>query len=128
MTVDNYKEQIKRIVLDEGRFVRLTMKGQVREPLLPWRQVIAHPVLIKNERYIQFSYFTQKQDITKNYLGSEAGTKLDEMLALPFHAISAQFLSETLLLQFTRKGKALENRTAPGKDSPQHADLSHDLS
>ncbi len=126
MNVDNYKEQIKRIVLDEGQFVRLTMKGQVREPLLPWRQVIARPVLIKNERYLQFSYFTQKQDITKNYRSSEAGAKLDELLALPFHAISAQSLSETLHVQFTKKGKAVVHRTASSEVSPRNADLSHD--
>src|ERR1700680_3995843 len=90
---DNYKDEIKRIVLDEERFARLTMKGRIRELLLPWRQVIVRPVQIKNARYLQFSYFTQKQDITKNYRGSEAGAKLDELLALPFHAISAQSLA-----------------------------------
>src|SRR6266852_9754851 len=93
MNVDynvDYKEQIKHIVLDEEQFVRLTMKGQIREPLLPWRQVVARPVLIKNERHLQFSYFTDKQDITKNYRSTEAGEKLDELLALPLSTLHAQ--------------------------------------
>ncbi|HLX58025.1 MAG TPA: hypothetical protein VKR83_13465, partial [Ktedonobacteraceae bacterium] len=93
---DRYKEQIKHVALDEERFVRLTLKGQIRASHLPWRQVIVRPVQIKNERYLQFSYFTQKQDITKNYRGSEAVEKLDELLALPFHAISARSVTETL--------------------------------
>ncbi|HET9999482.1 MAG TPA: SAM-dependent methyltransferase [Ktedonobacteraceae bacterium] len=118
----DYKEQIKRIVLDEEQFVRLTMKGQIREPILPWRQVIVRPVRIKNERYLQFSYFTQKQDITKNYRNGEAGAKLDELLALPFHSIAAQSLSETLHVQFTKKGKAITRR-APSGEAPN---LAHD--
>lgn len=125
MSVD-YKEQVKHIVLDEEQFVRLTMKGQIREPLLPWRQVIARPVLIKNERYLQFSYFTQKQDITKNYRSSEARAKLDELLALPFHAISAQSLTETLRVQITKQGKPVAHRTPASEVSPRNADLSHD--
>jgi SAM-dependent methyltransferase len=128
MSVDcvDYKEQIKHIVLDEEQFVRLTMKGQIREPLLPWRQVITRPVLIKNERYLQFSYFTQKQDITKNYRGSEARTKLDELLALPFHTISAQSLTETLHVQFTKQGKPVAHRIPASEVSPRNPDLSHD--
>ncbi len=120
----DYKEQIKHIVLDEEQFVRLTMKGQIREPQLPWRQVVVRPVLIKNERYLQFSYFTQKQDITKNYRGSEAGTKLDELLALPFHTIAAQSLREMLKVQFTKKGRPVAHRTPA--DAPRNANLAHD--
>lgn len=120
----DYKEQIKQIVLDEEQFMRLTMKGQIREPLLPWRQVVARPVLIKNERYLQFSYFTQKQDITKNYRASEAGAKLDELLALPFHAIAAQSLRETLHVQFSKQGKPVVNRAPTGET--RNANLSHD--
>ncbi|HVB74471.1 MAG TPA: SAM-dependent methyltransferase [Ktedonobacteraceae bacterium] len=121
----DYKEQIKYVVLDEERFVRLTLKGQIRAPLLPWRQVMVRPVLIKNERYLQFSYFTQKQDITKNYRGSEAGEKLDELLALPFHTISAQSFSGTVQVQFTKKGKAVVRRVA-SEAAAQIPDLTHD--
>lgn len=122
----DYKEQIKYIVLDEEQFVRLTMKGRIREPLLSWRQVVVRPVLIKNERYLQFSSFTQKQDITKNYRGSEASAKLDELLALPFHAIAAQSLRETLQVQFSKQGKPVVHRTSASAAAPHAANLSHD--
>src|SRR5713226_9167133 len=92
----DYKKQIELLVLDEQTFVRLTMKGQIREQLLPWRQVTVRPVQIKNERYLQFSYLTQKQDITRNYRNSEAREKLEELLALPFHTITAQSTAETI--------------------------------
>src|SRR5438876_5695765 len=105
-----YKEQVKRLVLDEQVFIRLTMKGQIQEAIMPWRQVIVRPVLIKNERYLQFSYFNQKQDITRNYHASEAGQKLDEILALPFNSIVVQSTMEDLRVQITPKGKAILHR------------------
>lgn len=125
-TASSYKEQVRQIVLDEEQFVRLTLKGRIREPALPWRQVVVRPVQIKGERYLQFSYFTQKQDITKNYQGSQAGEKLDELLALPFHTIAAQSLRETLHVQLSKNGRPVM-RCVPASESASHAaDLSHD--
>ncbi len=124
---NEYKEQIKRIALNEQTFVRLTMKGKMRDDVLPWRQVIVRPVLIKNERYLQFSYFTEKQDITKNYRDSEADEKLDDLLALPFSAIHAQSTAENLVVQITKKGKPLVHRNKP-IDANREPDLTHDHS
>lgn len=125
-TDSSYKEQIRQLVVDEEQFVRLTLKGQIREPVLPWRQVVVRPVLIKDERYLQFSYFTQKQDITKNYRGSEAGVKLDELLALPFHAMAAQSLRETLHVQISKKGRPVVRRVPASESVSRAADLAHD--
>jgi SAM-dependent methyltransferase len=122
-----YKEQVKRIALDERGFVRLTMKGQIRDSTVPWRQVIVRPVLIKNERYLQFSYFNQKQDISKNYRGSEAVQKLDEILTLPFNSIIAQSTTEDLRVQITNKGKAILHR-AKGVTTNREPHLAHDMS
>src|SRR6266702_7061433 len=122
-----YKEQVKRIALDEQVFVRLTMKGQVRDTLIPWRQVIVRPVLIKNKRYLQFSYFDQKQDITKNYRGSQAGQKLDEILALPFNTVVVQSTMGDLRVQITPKGKVILHRDKATK-ADREPQLAHDLS
>ncbi len=125
MAVD-YKEQIKHLVLEEQTFVRLTMKGRIRNTSVPWRQVLVRPVLIKNELHLQFSYFNQKQDITKNYRGSEASEKLDEILALPFSSIVAQSMTEVVHVQITNKGKAILHHTkAPVANRESH--LAHDL-
>ena len=120
---NQYKEQIRNMVLDAQTFVRLTMKGPLRDS--PWRQVIVRPVLIKNQHYLQCSYFNQKQDITKNYRGSEAGEKFDEILALPFNSISVQSTTEDLRVQITGRGKVILQRTAKAHPQP---DLAHDLS
>jgi SAM-dependent methyltransferase len=127
MMVVEYKEQVKRLVLDEQVFVRLTMKGLAQNADTSWRQVIVRPVLIKSERYLQFSYFSQKQDITKNYRGLQASHKLEEILALPFKSLVVQSTQEDLRVQITPKGKVILHRDKPSKDErvPQ---LAHDAS
>lgn len=126
---DNYKEEIKSRVLDEEQFVRLTMKGKIRDHTIPcpWRQVIVRPVMIKNERHLQFSYFTDKQDFTRNYSGVEAVEKLDELLVLPLSILSVQSKGEDLLVQITKKGKAIIHRSTPAS-SKREPDLAHDVS
>ncbi|HYB01245.1 MAG TPA: SAM-dependent methyltransferase [Ktedonobacteraceae bacterium] len=127
MMVVEYKEQVKRLVLDEQAFVRLTMKGLSQDADVPWRQVVVRPVLIKHERYLQISYLSQKQDITKNYRGADAVQKLDELLALPFSSVLVQSTVEDLRVQITPRGKVILHRdeAANGKREPQ---LAHDSS
>jgi SAM-dependent methyltransferase len=124
---DQYKEQVKRLVLDDPAFVRLTMKGKVRAHDFPWRQVIVRPVLIRNERHLQFSYFSDRQDITKNYAGPEASQKLDDALAMPFSTISMQSTTEDIVIQITKKGKAILHRNQ-AVATKRELDLAHDLS
>jgi hypothetical protein len=95
MTKD-FKRTITRMVQDENTFLRLTLKGQIREKVMPWRRVVVRPVLIKNVRHLQFSYFDAKQDITKNYRGTEAQEKLDELLMLPFNTLLAQSTTDDI--------------------------------
>ena len=127
MMAVEYKEQVKRLVLDEQAFVRLTMRGLSGDADVPWRQVVVRPVLIKHERYLQFSYFSQKQDITKNFRGADAVQKLDELLALPFSSMLIQSTVENLRVQITPRGKVILHRdkSAKGKREPQ---LAHDSS
>jgi SAM-dependent methyltransferase len=121
-----YQEQVKRLVLDEQVFVRFTMKSRYPDAGTPWRQIIVRPVLIKNERYLQFSYFSQKQDITKNYRGSQASQKLDEILAMPFNSLVVQSTLEDLQVQITPKGNVIlhHDKAPKGRREPQ---LAHDV-
>src|SRR5215471_3814430 len=125
--VVEYKEQIKQLVLDEQIFVRFTMKGRSPDADTSWRRVIVRPVLIKDERYLQFSYFSQKQDITKNYRGSQAIQKLDEVLALPYNALVVQTTIEDLRMQITPKGKVILHRDKATK-AEREPQLAHDTS
>jgi SAM-dependent methyltransferase len=106
MTQD-YKEIIKHAVLDEQTFVKLTMKGLVRGPAVPWQKIVVRPVLVRGKRHLQISYFDARQDISKNYRGQEALDRLDEALAIPFSSIVVQSIGEDLQVQLTKKGKAI---------------------
>ncbi len=131
---EDYLYQIKALVLDEETFVRLVLKGQSQiqgktqvAGNNPWRQVVVRPVLLKSGRHLQFSYFSQKQDITKNYRQSEAEARLDEVLALPFQSMAVQSTTGEKLFQVTKKGKAIlhKSKKASAVDSPN---LTHDAS
>lgn len=127
---EDYVSQVKSLVLDEATFVRLALKGRAQsantQEANPWRQVVVRPVLLKGGRHLQFSYFSQKQDITKNYRGAEAETRLDEVLALPFQSIAVQSTTGEKLFQITRKGKAIvhKGKAAPTVETPN---LAHDM-
>ena len=123
---EDYLSQVKALVLDEETFVRLVLRGQMTGNN-PWRQVAVRPVLLKNGRHLQFSYFSQKQDITKNYRGGEAVARLDEVLALPFQSIAVQSTTGEKLFQITKKGKAIlhKSQASPAVALP---DLTHDAS
>jgi len=120
---EDYRQLVKSRALDEDAFVQLTLKGKLSDDL-PWRMVVARPVLIKNRRHLQFSHFTAKQDITKNYLGADAEIHLDELLSLPFHSIQVRSTGEDLNVQITPKGKAIVQRNSPAE--ARQPQLAHD--
>lgn len=112
----DYRNVIKQRVLAEENFVRMTLKGQLHGKEIQWRKVVVRPVLIKQTRHLQFSYFDTKQDITKNYQGNEALEKLDELLALPFSGITIQSTREDVHVQITREGKAIFSHSKATQD------------
>ncbi|HEY6408983.1 MAG TPA: SAM-dependent methyltransferase [Ktedonobacteraceae bacterium] len=120
-----YRESIKKLVLDEETFLRMTLKGKIHGQEVPWRRVIVRPVLLKQTRHLQFSYINAKQDITKNYHEHEAVIKLDEALALPFSSIMVQTTREHVSIQVNKDGKAIFSRSKAthGDRAP---DLAHD--
>src|SRR3954447_24694365 len=107
---DDYRATLRRAVLDETTFVRLTMQGKVRGPSVPWNKIVVRPVLVRQQRHLQISYFDTKQDTTKNFLGRMAETRLDEVLAIPFSAIRLETTEDTVNLQITKKGKVIVHR------------------
>ncbi len=110
---EDYKDQVKQGVLDEDTFLRLTLAGPVRGRPSPWRKVVVRPVLLRNRRHLQFSYFDARQDTTKNYEGAEASERLDEILAIPFGSVHLQATTGDLRVQRTKGGKVLLHREKP---------------
>lgn len=110
---EEYQEQIIQGVLDEATFLRLTLAGPVRGQPCQWRKIVVRPVLVRNQRHLQFSYFDARQDTSKNYAGAEIATHLDEILAIPFGSVHLQATTGDLRLQRTKSGKLLFHREKP---------------
>lgn len=121
----DYKHLIESHILDEATFVQATLSGQQRGQTVPWKKVILRPVLVKNKRHLQFSYFDGQKDISKNYLGADLINKVGELLALPFKNIHLHSTRENIHVQITKKGKVIIHRHQVS-DQPTELDLTHD--
>jgi hypothetical protein len=121
----DYKKQVHERILNRDSFVRAVFSGGQKGTSLDWVKVLVRPVQIKGEMNLQFSYFDEKKDITKNYSFEEAAAYVDELLALPFRNIFVEDSKGSLQVNISKKGKALinEKRTSASLPVP---DLTHD--
>jgi SAM-dependent methyltransferase len=120
-----YKRQVRERILARDELIRATFSGEQKGSSLPWNKVVVRPVEIKGEIHLQFSYFDEKKDITKNYLPDEAASKVDELLALPFRNIFVESKVGALQVNISKKGKVLVNEVKPSKTSAT-TNFSHD--
>src|SRR5690242_991840 len=104
MPQKNHRDALTNAILDETSFVRATFKGKAGNAGTPWKRVVVRPVLIKGARHLQFSYFDATRDITKNYQGDEACSKLDELFALPFGSVHVENTTGDIDVQFGKGG------------------------
>ena len=118
----DYKQLVRERILASTSLIRAVFTGEQKGSSLPWVKVIVRPVELKGQVYLQFSYFDEKKDITKNYL-EEAAAKVDELLALPFRNIFIESSAGNVQVNISKKGKALVNETQPSSGT---TDLSHD--
>jgi SAM-dependent methyltransferase len=119
----DYKLQVHAKILARASLVRAVFSGAQKGSSLPWTKVIVRPVELKGEIHLQFSYFDEKKDITKNHL-EDAAAKVDELLALPFRNIFVESRDGNLQVNISKKGKALVSE--PKSTIAPVADLSHD--
>jgi hypothetical protein len=118
-----YHPRIKKAILDENSFISASFSGRHNGDSA-WVRVTLRPVLIKNQRHLQFSYFDQRKDISKNYTGDEAAEKVDELLAMGFSNIHVHTTQGDFQVQITKKGKTiLHEHKANSHAAP---DLTHD--
>ena len=120
---EDTKQLIEASLLDEVTLVKATFSGRRRGYELPWRRVIVRPVLIRNDRYLQISYFDEKHDVTKNYVGQDARDKVHELLELPFSQIHVMTTEGEIQVQISRKGVARVSQHRSSKAAPA---LAHD--
>jgi SAM-dependent methyltransferase len=121
----NYHPTLKNAILDEVNFVRATFSGIQRGAENPWQRLVIRPVMLKNRRHLQFSWFNQKQNIVKNFEGDEALRQLDDALELPFANFTVQSANGDLQVQITKKGKVLVHQHS-AKTAPAPVNLAHD--
>ena len=123
MEVD-YKKLVRERILARDELIRATFSGEQKGSSLAWNKVIVRPVEIKGEIHLQFSYFDDKKDITKNHL-ADAASQADELLALPFRNIFVESADGNVQVNISKKGKAVVSEP---KSSKTHVEtnLAHD--
>ena len=121
----DYKKLVQDHILNPDTFVRVVFSGKQKGASLEWMKVVVRPVEIKGVIHLQFSYFDEKKDITKNYSFEDAAAIVDELLALPFRNIFVENTTGSLQVNISKKGKALVNEVKSGVSSTI-PDLSHD--
>ena len=123
LETDTYQQLLKDSILDEQNFVSATFSGRQRGQAARWERVVIRPVEIKNKRHLQFSYFADNRDISKNYAGAEAGGHLDEVLAEGFRNFAVSTTGETIQINLSKKGKPFVNRQPVA--APAAVELAH---
>jgi 2-polyprenyl-3-methyl-5-hydroxy-6-metoxy-1,4-benzoquinol methylase len=122
----DYKAIIRNHVLDEAVFVEAIFSARAGDTLLSWQRVTIRPVMIRHERYQQFSYFDGRQIAVQNYQGEEMTAALDDLLAAGLKSIQVKTTTETVRVQFSRRGRPIIHR----QTHPQtlSLNLTHDRS
>jgi SAM-dependent methyltransferase len=118
----DYKQLVRERILASDTFIRAVFSGEQKGASVGWMKVVVRPVELKGQVHLQFSYFDEKKDVTKNYL-EDAPSKVYELLALPFRNIFVESSAGNVQVNFTKKGKALISSSQPSETT---ADLSHD--
>ena len=122
--MSDYLELLQTALLDEENFVKASLSGQQRGWVNRWQKCVIRPVMLKNGRHLQFSFFDATQNIIKNYAGDELAQQVADVLALPFRNFHVQTQRETIQVNLTKKGKAIVKRT--GTKTAVPLDLAHD--
>ncbi len=147
MVTTDYKQLIRESILHDEGFIKATFSGQHRDRTVGagvvgsgdavwgtvcrelasarWKKVIVRPVLLRDKKHTQFSYFDAKKDITKNYQGDETTEMLEQLIALEFKHVHVQTTHNNLAITITNKGKAIISKTKP-VNQLQEPNLSHD--
>ena len=105
----NYTDKVRERILTRDTFIRAVFTGAQKGAEMEWIKVVVRPVEIRGEVLLQFSFFDDKKDISKNYTFKESARRLDEVLALPFRNIFVENTTGNLQVNISKKGKALVN-------------------
>ena len=106
---DNYLQLIRETIQGDD-FVRAVFSGVRTGMQIPWHRVVLRPVLIRERAHMQFSYFDERKDISKNYTRDNLDAALDELLNLPFRNYVLTTAQEIIQINLSSKGKPMIGR------------------
>ncbi|MCB9436394.1 MAG: SAM-dependent methyltransferase [Anaerolineales bacterium] len=121
--MDEYQQVIWEQVIENTDLVLATFSGQQRGQTVPWKKVNLRPVHIKNQSYIQFSYFDERQNVTKNYRADGLVDALRDLLSYSFSNFHIMTTHTDWQIRITKKGKALISQQPANRPI---INLSHD--
>jgi SAM-dependent methyltransferase len=106
--------------LRSPHFRRATFAGVPRGGPCPWGRVVVRPVELRGERHLQFSYFDERKDTTKNFRLNELTEPLAELLAFRFSGVHLTTATEEIDVRTSKKGKVHVGRRkgATAADTP----------
>jgi len=120
-----YTDKVRSRMLSRDTFIRAQFTGAQKSAEMAWIKVIIRPVELRGEVHLQFSFFDEKKDISKNYTFEEASARIDEVLAMRFRNIFVESTTGTLQVNISKKGKALVNERKSTPTTLPVVDLSH---
>lgn len=106
---DNYLQLIRETIQRDD-FVRAVFSGVRVGSQIAWQRVVLRPVQIRERTHIQFSYFDERKDISKNYADDDLDSALNELLGLPFRNYVLTTTHEIIQINLSSKGKPLIGR------------------
>ena len=102
---EDYKDKVRERILNRDTFVKAVFTGHQKGADIDWVKILIRPVEIKGEYHLQFSFFDEKKDVSKNYAGEETPIKLNDVLTLPFRNILVENTSGTLQVNVSKKAR-----------------------
>jgi len=122
---DDALQLVHAAILSDG-LEEATFQGARRSAALPWQRVTIRPVLLKGERYLQFATFDGVQERSRNYRAEQAAAQLEELLAASVKSIRVLTATDTLRVQFSKKGRPILHRDLREGRPSIPLDLAHD--
>jgi hypothetical protein len=135
-TIDEFYERVRRVTLTDPTFALLTITPKFDQiaPVseqtgyrgLHWQRLQVRRVQVRNGIHWQFSYFTARQNVTKNYNADEAAAHLDEVLSWPARTIRLQTDSDDWQLQIGKRGTPIVHHRTVQSHGEQSLGHDHD--
>ncbi|MEK7673062.1 MAG: methyltransferase [Patescibacteria group bacterium] len=113
--------KIDKYLEDEEALLKATFSKSQAE----WVRVTMRPIIIKGQRYVQFSYYDKRKCTVKNYSGREYEKAVKELLAMGFKNIFVETVEGSARLLTNKKGKVKVNEKAAKSSESVKVDLAH---